>query len=85
MLKLCLYGPYTNFNLASAIWETNIFQNCTGLLAEISAITRELCFLSLSCHLRKNQKEKKNQKDERKLHLSDMQNTHNCEKLEWKW
>lgn len=43
MLKLCLYGPYTNFNLATAIWETNIFQNCRGLLAEKSAITRELC------------------------------------------
>lgn len=43
MLKLCLCGPYTNFNLATAIWETNIFQNCRGLLAEKSAITRELC------------------------------------------
>lgn len=43
ILKLCLYGPCTNFNLATATRETNTVQNCRGLVAEKSAINRGLC------------------------------------------
>lgn len=55
MLKLCLYGPCTNFNLATATWETNILQNCRGLVAEKLAITRGLCLKHTHTHLEKQE------------------------------
>lgn len=41
-MKLCLYGPHTNFYLAVATRETNVVQNCTGLVVEKSTITSGL-------------------------------------------